>query len=505
MGPTLSKKEIASRIKDLRGGIGDAKDNIKAQFRSFAKVSKVYVKATAEYKKAKAAYDKKPKAKQERKLDVALDKFYQAHDDYKAVYKLIDSYFTTVEQNYNEMCDLLDMRGATRKMEKTTLEFERYRDWLERKLTIISENVPDLVEEDEQKTEEAPVDEYADAPIVEEEAPAPVEAPAPAAPVVPQVAVSPVSVSPVIIDMSSVVSDAVDNTIAKFNLLLDKKLREYFDNLTLSTDVTVATKVVKEVVEEAAPAAEAPVAETVETPVAETAEAPVAEEVALSPASVELQGEILTKEQEIYAKLKAMSEEVTAMLAALETISGKQKDLNGMQKQTNDTLRRIMRDQQGIQVSLRIVNQDQAEVNAQQAAVVENQKLVVEQQQALADAQNGMIETQSAVIATQSGLNDAMKAVMQAQKEILHTQNRIAQGNAKAQEAGKVLLEKQAELNELQKAVMANQRQVVKDYAESNPEAKPARTRKAKKAEEVVEAPVVEETPVETPAEEVTE
>ena len=55
MGPTLSKKEIASQIKDLRGGIGDAKDNIKAQFHSFAKVSKVYVKATAEYKKAKAA------------------------------------------------------------------------------------------------------------------------------------------------------------------------------------------------------------------------------------------------------------------------------------------------------------------------------------------------------------------------------------------------------------------------------------------------------------------
>ena len=94
---------------------------------------------------------------------------------------------------------------------------------------------------------------------------------------------------------------------------------------------------------------------------------------------------------------------------------------------------------------------------------------------------------------------------MQAQKEILHTQNRIAQGNAKAQEAGKVLLEKQAELNELQKAVMANQRQVVKDYAETNPEAKPARTRKAKKAEEVVEATVVEEAPAveETPAEEV--
>ena len=280
MGPTLSKKEITSQIKDLRSGIADAKDCIKAEFRNFARVSKVYVKATAEYKKAKAAYDKKPKSKQERKLDDALDKFYQAHDDYKAVYKLIDGYFSTIEQNYSEVCDLLDMLGAARKMEKTTLEFERYRDWLERKLTAISENVPDLVEDDEQKTEEAPIDEYADDPIDEEEAPAPAaapaEAPAPAAaPSVSQIAVSPVSINPVIIDMSAVVENAVENTIAKFNLFIDKKLREYFDNLALPENGVV----VKEVIKEVAPVAEAPVVETpvvAETPVAEAPAAEVA-------------------------------------------------------------------------------------------------------------------------------------------------------------------------------------------------------------------------------------
>ena len=178
MDHTFSKKEIANQIKNLREGIGNAKDCIKAEFRNFARVSKIYVKATAEYKKARAAYDKKPKAKQERKLDASLDKFYQAHDDYKAVYSLIDSYFYTIEKNYNEICDLLDARGATRKMEKTILEFERYRDWLEKKLTIISENVPDLVEDNEEKKDEAPVEEYVDyedAPV--EAAPAVVEVP----------------------------------------------------------------------------------------------------------------------------------------------------------------------------------------------------------------------------------------------------------------------------------------------------------------------------------------
>ena len=106
MGPTLSNQEITRQIKELRDKIGDAKASIKAEFRNFGKVSKDYTKATTEYKKAKAAYDKKPKAKQEKKLDMALDKFYQAHDEYKAVYKLIDSYFVTIEEDYNDIFDL---------------------------------------------------------------------------------------------------------------------------------------------------------------------------------------------------------------------------------------------------------------------------------------------------------------------------------------------------------------------------------------------------------------
>lgn len=461
MGPTLSNQEITRQIKELRDKIGDAKASIKAEFRNFGKVSKDYTKATTEYKKAKAAYDKKPKAKQEKKLDMALDKFYQAHDEYKAVYKLIDSYFVTIEEDYNDIFDLLEVRGKHRKMEKVALELERYRDWLERKLSIISDGVPELVEEEEK---EEPAEEVAEE--------TPDETPA-----VSPITVAPVSINPVVIDVSATVETVVENTLSKFTLHLDKKLREYFEELQLPAfDGVGGTTVVKEIVKEAAPAAVS------------------SETTALN---VELQGEVLAKEQEIYNKLKAMGDEIAAMLEALDTltasqtaISGKQKDLNGMQKQTNDTLRRIMRDQQGIQVSLRVVNQDQAEVNAQQAAVVENQKLVVEQQQALADAQNGMIETQSAVIATQSGLNDAMKEVMHAQKEILHTQNRIAQSNAKAQDACRVLLEKQSEFTELQKAAMANQRQALRDFREANGEPKTTRARK----------PKVEEAPVETPA-----
>ena len=304
MGPTLSKKETASQIKDLRAKIGDSKDCIKAEFRNFGKVSKVYVKATAAYKKAKAAFDKKPKIKQERKLDVALEQFYQAHDSYKAVYNVIESYFNSIEQNYNEICDLLDMRGAYRKLEKTTLEFERYKDWLENKLAIMSEDVPELVEDDN-RTET-----YADDETVETEGTVE-EATATAAPTaaatagnVSQIAVSPVSINPVIIDMSSIVENAVDNTIAKFNLMFDKKLRDYFDNLTITGAPTVVKEVVKEV-------------ETAET---SDAEAPVSAE------TVELQADVLTKEQEIYNKLKTMSEEVTAMLESLEVISGKQKE-----------------------------------------------------------------------------------------------------------------------------------------------------------------------------------
>ena len=114
MGPTLTKKEIANNIKELYAKIGDSQKAIKAEFRPFRKACKVFAKASAEYRKAKAAYDKRPKKKQEKKLEAALEKFYQANDAYKEIYKLIDSYFTTIEESYNEICDLYDMRGAER-------------------------------------------------------------------------------------------------------------------------------------------------------------------------------------------------------------------------------------------------------------------------------------------------------------------------------------------------------------------------------------------------------
>ena len=288
MSPTLSKQEIARQIKEIRANINVSKNAIKSEFRSFYKVSRAFAKATADYKKAKAAYDKKPKAKQERMLDATLDRFYKANDDYKEVYKLIDSYYNSIEQDYNEICDLLDMRGSERKMEKVSLEFERYKDWLEKKLSDISQGVPDLVEDEK---EEAPVEE---APV--EEAPAPVAEPAPApaapAPASNSITVSPVSINPVILDVSSIVENAVDNTMAKFTLYMDKKLREYFDNLVLPEPPAAATTVVREVVKEV-------VAEPVAAP------APVevnTEEVA---ATVELQGEVLAKEQELFEKLKA--------------------------------------------------------------------------------------------------------------------------------------------------------------------------------------------------------
>ena len=206
MSPTLSKQEIARQIKEIRANINVSKNAIKAEFRSFYKVSRAFAKATEDYKKAKAAYDKKPKAKQERRLDETLDRFYKANDDYKEVYKLIDSYYNSIEQDYNEICDLLDMRGSERKMEKVSLEFERYKDWLEKKLSDISYGVPDLVEDEK---EEAPVEE---APV--EEAPATVAEPAPApaapAPASNSITVSPVSINPVILDVSSIVENAVD-------------------------------------------------------------------------------------------------------------------------------------------------------------------------------------------------------------------------------------------------------------------------------------------------------
>jgi hypothetical protein len=169
MVPTLSKKEIKTQVKELRNRIGDSQGAVKGEFRHFRKAAKVFAKATGEYKKAKDAYDKKPKAKNERKLDAALDNFYQANDSYKEVYKLIESYVASMDQDYNELCDLLDMRGDVRKAEKATLEFEKYKEWLENKLSKMSKGVPELVEDEE--SDEEPVEELDENDLIFEEIP----------------------------------------------------------------------------------------------------------------------------------------------------------------------------------------------------------------------------------------------------------------------------------------------------------------------------------------------
>ena len=239
MGATLTKKEMQKQIKELYAKIGDSQDCIKAEFRQYKKVSKAFVKATADYKKAKAAYDKKPKAKNERKLDAALDNFYLANDEYKAVYNVIDSYFNAVEQDYNEVRDLYEECGKSRKAEKSGLEFEKYRDWLEAKLTLLGGDIPELVEDEEEEVEE----------VVEEEA-AP-EVPEVAAPVT-NISVPSVSINPVVIDVSNTVETVVANAMAKLDNLLTKKLGEYFDGLALP-EAGATTTVVKEVVKELQP------------------------------------------------------------------------------------------------------------------------------------------------------------------------------------------------------------------------------------------------------------
>ena len=267
MSPTLSKKEIARQIKEIRSKIADSKDNIKGEFGSYRKASKIYIKATAVYKKAKDAYDNKPKAKQERKLDEALDRFYAASDAYKEVYRLIESYFDSIEKDYNEICDLYETIDAHRKIERVQLEFERYRAWLEAKLANISDGVPELVEDEDDKPANTE-DEYEE---LEELDTHKVEAAAG------PVAVSPVSISPVILDISSIVENAVNSTMDKFNAVIDKRLAEL-----VGSGYVPGTTVVKEVIKET-----------------------VSKEGASSDAVLQLEGDILTKEQEIYNKLLA--------------------------------------------------------------------------------------------------------------------------------------------------------------------------------------------------------
>ncbi len=241
-----------------------------------------------------------------------------------------------------------------------------------------------------------------------------------------------VNLAPVELDVTDKVESVVAKAMDKFSATLDARIEEYFANYTPAVGSIAGA--------------------------------------AASTEAAQLQSKIADDEKFLADKLVSIVEVLKGLNTAMATVTAAYADLDAkfkravdLQKKTNDMMRHTLREQQGIQVTQRVINQDQLEILEAQEAMAETQKAAVEEQAALTEAQAALAEKQSAVLETQKSLDEAMKGVMKEQKKVINAQAALTAESAKQVEAQAAIKDQQAAIADEQKGMLAALKQTLKD------------------------------------------
>ena len=246
-----------------------------------------------------------------------------------------------------------------------------------------------------------------------------------------------VNVAPVTLDIAPIVERAINATIARLNLGMEKKIDEYVASLSLPASGAALR-----------PAESAPISQS---------------SAALADQLAEEERNIHDRLKELCTSVGQLIDQLTELTTVYYNLSSKQKELADLQRSTNDMQRATLREQQGIQVNQRVIAQDQASLNEQQAIVMDKQKSNIEQQKLILEEQDGITASQKAMADSQTALQEAVKGVAETQRQIQQAQSAIIQASNKSLESNKAIADKQAEVAELQKQSMTRQRQLLKD------------------------------------------
>ena len=373
---------------------------------------------TSEYDKSEGRYKNDPSEENAERLAESKWSLSEAASAFKEISENLNLYVAEVNADYIALEDILSSQKTdnTDKIEKISKECNKYSMKVAKEIANVENNTPEVQVETEEKAVENTAAEE------------PVKA----------VPVNQVKIAPISLDITDIVERAVSVTMQKFVSTFDKRMDAFL----------------------------------AENPVKEGAAVPV---VSGSNGVVALEAAVLDDEQKIAEKLativetlKTVSAKVADLSAACMELSAKQGTANDMQKQTNDMQRQTMREQKGIQVSQRVLGQDQVAVVEAQTLLAEQQKAMIERQEALAAAQSAMEETHRAIIENQSALEEAMKTVMQSQKEIILAQQAIINGTNKNASAQAEITERQAETLSLAKSALTQQKQILREQRAFN-------------------------------------
>ena len=316
-----------------------------------------------------------------------------------------------------------------------------------------------------------------------------------------------VTISPVSVDLSPLIEEAVKETMAKFVSTIEERVDAYIEALgakmptvnegeeqksTPDVPVTESTPVAEAVIEPIeAPVSEEPlsdsliestenseaveVIDTVEPPVAateavneekpeenleaktEAAAEPAAntERAALAEAVAGYEDSVLKKLSALLDTLKAVMNDADALSAACAEISAKQREALEMQKTITESHRSAMREMQGVQVKQKVMSTDQAALVSEQEEAVRSQAEVLEKQKQLAEALAANAERLDAI----AKLGDSTESSI---KEIAAMQKANAAQSAKTLEAQHELALRQQEIAQKQKDIAAAQKKAEK-------------------------------------------
>ena len=446
MAIKLSRREK----KDMKAALGELVSELWEAMDSLAPITVEYARSSNAYNDMKRSFENNEDDRSRSRLLAASIDLKTATDSYNRAGAYVKDILARYDDIYTKLLGFVgngEARRLTSDKERMMREYDQRREDLTDSYTAIIK--PEYVDEAEQKPDEqTPAeqkpDEQTPAEQKPDEQPPAEQKPNEQTPAEQnnrrfdtESSITRVNVAPVTLDIAPIVERAINATIARLNLGMEKKIDEYVASLSLPASGAALR-----------PAESAPISQS---------------SAALADQLAEEERNIHDRLKELCTSVGQLIDQLTELTTVYYNLSSKQKELADLQRSTNDMQRATLREQQGIQVNQRVIAQDQASLNEQQAIVMDKQRANVEQQKLILEEQDGITASQKAMADSQTALQEAVKGVAETQRQIQQAQSAIIQASNKSLESNKAIADKQAEVAELQKQSMTRQRQLLKD------------------------------------------
>lgn len=454
--------------------IDAAKSALKQSKAEYRSAVKNLLSVERKYQQARENAELKSTRKRKARLIEAEEKLKLAVHTARTAQKRAFGLLAATQKESHALCDLYYSEGRGRLAKKQNARFDKFYFGEERELKLIGEEAVSIISRFAPPEEEK-INRRGEQPQRERQGAQP---PRQEARMDPYMYRQSVTISPVSIDLSPLIEEAVKETMAKFVSTIEERVDAYIKE-NYSKPVTEPAPVCEAPVTEAAPSLTEATVSVEATPVADaapvensepsdatpieaaapeaaepTAEVTPAQAMALEVVANE-EGFVLKKLSELLEGLKAVMKEADELNAACAEISIKQREAMELQKNINEAQRVALREMQGVQVKQKLIN-------GEQDALIEEQEMAVARQAVVLEKQKALEETISTTVEKLDSISKVSELTEATVKDIITAQKAAAAQSAKLLELQLELTAKQQELALRQKEALSAQKKLEK-------------------------------------------